>query len=249
VARLDRSAIMVDEWGPFDWQSPRAWPIDSVRSIPLRLRTGGPAGSWRVVERGGLSAVSPPEGRIGDTITVTPEGAGNEWELRLEYRGGATVSPRGAPAPAGVPVGFGYGRWEAVLSWETRFFRWNDSLDLGKRPERFDAVIAGAPILSRRLSRLDLEWYRPQIPELPLERWALEATTAVELPPGRYRIRTISDDGIRVWVDDRLVIDRWSVHESAVDTAPIEGGAHRLRVGYFQEGGWTELRVEILREP
>jgi len=84
---------------------------------------------------------------------------------------------------------------------------------------------------------------------LPLERWALEATGHVELPPGRYQLRSISDDGIRVWVDGVLVIDRWSVHESAVDAAPLTAGRHELRVQYFQADGWTELRVEISALP
>ncbi len=248
-ARLDRSAIMVDEWGPFDWRSPRAWPIDSVRANPIRLRTGGPAGAWHVVERRGITSMTPTHGRIGDTITVTPIGAGNDWAIRLEYQGGATVSSRGEARPAGTPVAFGYGRWEPGLAWDARFYRWSDSLDLRTDPARLEAVIATPPILSRALSRLDFEWYRPQIVEVPLEHWALDATATVELPPGRYQLRTISDDGIRVWVDDRLVIDNWSVHESTVDAAPIEPGTHRLRVAYFQDTGWTELRVELLRSP
>src|SRR5205823_10559737 len=32
VARLPRSAIIVDEWGPYDWRTPKLWPLDSVRS-------------------------------------------------------------------------------------------------------------------------------------------------------------------------------------------------------------------------
>ncbi len=248
-ARLDRSAIVVDEWGPFDWQSPRVWPVDSVRASPLRLRTGGPAGSWRVVNRFGIAEMTPTSGRIGDTITVTPIAPGNDWAIRLEYQAGDTVARSGNPRPQGSPVAFGYSRWEPVLAWDARFFRWDDSLDLRQGPERFDAVTATTPILTRQLSRLDFEWYRPQIAELPLERWALLATTSVELSPGAYQLRTISDDGIRVWVDDRLVLDHWNGHESEVDRVPIEAGAHRLRVGYFQDGGWTELRVEILRRP
>jgi hypothetical protein len=48
-------------------------------------------------------------------------------------------------------------------------------------------------------------------------------------------------------VDGKQVIDDWSLHESRVDTAPLTGGTHSLRVEYFQIDGWTELRVEILK--
>jgi len=48
-------------------------------------------------------------------------------------------------------------------------------------------------------------------------------------------------------VDDQLVIDDWTVHESVVHEAPIASGTHRIRVEYFQLDGWTELRAEIVK--
>jgi hypothetical protein len=90
-------------------------------------------------------------------------------------------------------------------------------------------------------------WYRPTIPGLPQSRFALEATTTLTLPAGTYTLRTISDDAVRVWVDDRLVIDHWTPHESTPAYARISGGTHRLRVQYAQVEGWTELRLDILR--
>ena len=247
LARLDRSAIVVDEWGPFDWRSPKLWPVDSTRAVPLRLRTGGPAGTWRLVEREGLTTVSKQQGRIGDTITVFPTDSATAWSLMLEYRGGATRSPRGMSRPAGSPYRFGYEWFEPDLEWNARFYAWPDSTSVLTDPRGF-AVLAGAtPILERRLSRLDLQWYRPHLRELPQARWALEATGSVTLPAGAYRLRTISDDGIRVWVNGDLVIDRWTQHESTLDEVPLAAGRHELRVQFFQLDGWTELRVEILR--
>jgi hypothetical protein len=67
------------------------------------------------------------------------------------------------------------------------------------------------------------------------------------LPPGEYTLRTISDDGIIVWVDGKLMIHNWQQHESAVDYAPLTGGHHELRVEYYQADGWYELRVDILK--
>ena len=244
----DRSAIVVDEWGPYDWRSPRLWPVDSSRADPLHLAVLGPRGTWRVVSRHGIAALSQATGRVGDTIRVTPGGATlGEWDLTLEYRGAETVSPRGERRGAGRPYRFAYSRYEPIADWSQRFYAWNDSTDLRKEPETFDALLRGAPIAARQASRLDYEWYRPVIPGLPLERWALEATATIALPPGEYTVRTISDDGIQVWVNDKRIIDNWAPHESAVDTALIAGGTHRFKVRYYQADGWTELRLEILR--
>ncbi|HXY19379.1 MAG TPA: NosD domain-containing protein [Gemmatimonadales bacterium] len=248
LAARDRSAILVDEWGPYDWRSPKLWPADSTRGSPLRLVTLGPAGRWRVATRRGVAAVAPTSGRIGDTIAVTPAaGPGADWELTLEYRGGATVSPRGSARAAGEAYRFTYGRFEPAQDWAMRFFAWTDSADPRTRPAAFAALLAGPPLLERRAPRLDLEWYRPQIEGLPQERWAMEATATVTLPAGGYTLRAISDDAVRVWVDGRLAIDDWAPHESVVDGAALTGGRHELRVDYYQVDGWVELRLDIVR--
>ena len=82
---------------------------------------------------------------------------------------------------------------------------------------------------------------------VPPDHLALTAEGDVELPAGKYTLRAISDDGVRVYVDANRVIDRWTEHESALDTAPLSEGRHHLRVEYFQLTGFAELRVEILK--
>jgi len=82
---------------------------------------------------------------------------------------------------------------------------------------------------------------------LPRDRVALVAEAEVVLPAGNYTVRTISDDGIRVWMDEERIIDRWTPHESAIDTAQITGGRRRFKVEYYEVGGFAELRFEILR--
>jgi parallel beta-helix repeat protein len=246
ASRRDRSAIIVDEWGPFDWRSPKLWPVDSVRSIPLRLRVAGPPGTWRVLSRDGLSSVSATSGRVGDTIAVIPS-RGDDWSLALEYRGAATISPSGERRGANVPYEFSYRRFEPRMEWDVKFFRWPDTTAKTLDTAAFAAARSGTPMLTRREPRLDYMWYRPAIKGLPLARYATDASSTVTLPPGNYTLRTISDDGIRVWVDGTLVIDHWTPHESAVDYVSLAGGRHDLRVAYQQVDGWSELRVEVVR--
>lgn len=248
LARRDRSAIVVDEWGPYDWRSPKLWPADSTRALPLPLAVLGPEGTWRVVEERGLRTISQRTGRAGDTISVIPEyRPGADWALLLEYVGEATISPRGVERPAGTPYRFGYSRFEPAVEWTVRFFVWDSLTDPTDHADAFAALLDSAPVMTRIAPRLDYQWYRPPIPNLPVERWTLSATGAVDLQPGEYTLRTISDDAVRVWVDDELVIDAWTPHESRVDSTPIAGGSHELRVWYYQVDGWTELRLEILR--
>ena len=248
LALRDRAAIIVDEWGPYDWRSPKLWPADSTRGTALRLAVLGPAGRWTTVQRRGIATLSATSGRMNDTITVTPHPDSlGDWELTLQYVGAAVVTPRGELRPAGAPVRFSYGAFHPMQDWQVKFFAWSDSTDPRSKADAFAAVLKGAPIATVRAPRLDYMWYRPTIASLPQSKWALEATSAITLAPGTYTLRTISDDAVRVWVDGKLAIDNWTPHESAVDVAPLSAGRHELRVQYYQVDGWTELRFDIVR--
>lgn len=222
AALLDRSAIVVDEWGPYDGSTPKLWPIDSAREGRIRFRVLGPPGIWRASFVAGTEAISDARGRFGDTLAVTtdPDSPGR-WSVELVDAAGRR---------------FGYEHYDPITSWNVRFHAWTDSTSWGS-----------APILERLMPRLDMMWSRPQIAGLPQTHWALEATTSVDLPAGTYTLRTISDDAVQVWVDGKLVIDHWTPHESLVDVAPITAGRHTIRARYLQVEGWVELRVEIVR--
>jgi len=219
-AGRDRSAIIVDEWGPYNWESPKLWPVDSTRAVPMRLVTLGPSGRWRLASLRGVATLSPPVGRIGDTIDVVPRrDSTGDWEIVLES--GSTR--------------FSYARFEPRMDWSVRFL---------------DSARVGSPgAMPRVLQRLDFMWYRPPAAykDLPQSHWSLEATGTVMLPPGTYSLRTISDDAVRVWIDGTLAIDAWTAHESRVDYAPLTAGKHDLRVEYRQVDGWVELRLDIIR--
>lgn len=247
-ATRDRSAIVVDEWGPYDWQSPKLWPLDSVRAPELRLRVLGPAGQWRVVSQRGVSALSARAGEVGDTVRVTPHAdSTGDWQVTLEYRGAATVSPRGIKTAARVPVRFSFSHFEPRQQWTQRLYVYDDRTDPVWQPVAFEQLLQGEPRLVRSAPRLDWMWSRPRHREIPASNFVMVAESDVELPAGLHTIRTISDDAVRVFVDDQLVIDHWQRHDSAPAYATVRGGRHRLRVHYVQVSGWVELRLDVLR--
>jgi hypothetical protein len=242
--------VLVDEWGPYDGRYPRLWPAMAADSGwmggPLALRVLGPPGRWRLLASQGVASVSPANGISGDTITlVTASGPVINPQLELEYVGAPVRAPGGEWAPAGTPYRFEWSRLAVPINWQVRVVAWDSTSDPQAGTEGIRGRLAVAAPLAARLSRLDWMWYRPSIAGVPAERFALSAEGALVLPAGEFDLATISDDGIRVWVDDRLVIDNWKAHESVVDRAPIAPGRHRLRVEYYQVDGWVEVRVEI----
>ncbi|MGC9468750.1 MAG: PA14 domain-containing protein [Anaerolineae bacterium] len=72
-------------------------------------------------------------------------------------------------------------------------------------------------------------------------RW----TRAIEFDGGTYRFTMVSDDGVRLYVDDDLVIDQWYDHAPTtfVGDVSLNAGRHRLRVEYYERTGLAVARL------
>ncbi|MDO7873295.1 PA14 domain-containing protein [Hymenobacter sp. ASUV-10] len=95
-------------------------------------------------------------------------------------------------------------------------------------------------VLSRRDTTLDFDWnFRPPGPGLPNEHFSVRWTGWLLAPAtGRFLLHARVDDGMRVWIDDELVLDEWRPQVVSDFTATVtlkQGTAHRLRVEYFQD--------------
>ncbi|MHB8638111.1 MAG: TIM-barrel domain-containing protein [Fimbriimonadaceae bacterium] len=75
-------------------------------------------------------------------------------------------------------------------------------------------------------------------------RW----TGTIRVPrDGDYGFSTRADDGVRVWVDDKLVVDDWAEKPASNAGGHIflkAGVAHAIRVEYFQAGGEAEVSLQ-----
>lgn len=248
-----RPGILVDEWGPYDWKAPRAWPARPADSSTVRTgvwyRILGGAGEWSVAAIKGAT-VSRPTGKVGDSLVVTPTpGPVVDFDVEFEYQGEAVTTPDGAVGRAGDPYRWHLRRFQVPLDWRLGVFAWDSASDPRKVAPAVRLAPAGVPLATRRDSVLDYMWSKPRLAGFPDQRFLLVAETAVDLPKGTdYELIGISDDGIRIWVDDKLVIDDWKPHESVVDRADLKPGKHRLRVDYYQVDGWVELKIDIRKK-
>jgi len=106
-------------------------------------------------------------------------------------------------------------------------------------------ALSGLPRVVRNDAILDHNWGdgSPD-PQLPADSFSARWTRTLTLAAGTYRFRLAMDDGARLWVDDRLVIDEWrdgAYRELTVDV-PLAGGAHSLRVEYYESAGQARVR-------
>jgi nitrous oxidase accessory protein NosD len=252
--RRGRNTIIVDRWGPYDWKSPKLWPVLDQPGLkgpdynvrgPLKLNVLGPKGSWRVLSQRGAQ-ISPARGEVGDVVTVTPSTSRIvDVDLALEYRGEAVTSPRGVKTRAGAPYVFSYSRFFAPIEWTLKFFEYAESSDPVKQADAFAKLLGGAAAKTVTKDRIDYMSGGLIEPGVARDRFAFTGSGTVDLPRGDFTVQVISDDGARVWMDGRLLIDAWEPHESRVDTAVISGGRHAFRVEYYEVSGWSEMRFDI----
>ena len=72
------------------------------------------------------------------------------------------------------------------------------------------------------------------------------------LSAGVWEFVTLSDDGIRVTVDDRMIIDNWTWHGPTRDTGTLNLSAEKtieIRVEHFEIDGYATLELKISSPP
>ena len=134
--------------------------------------------------------------------------------------------------------------------WTVRFFSWPDA-GPEQLPEDWTAVVNSKPLVEQTLSVLELYGGDEEAFQgIPGDHFAAVATAELVLAAGTYAIRTTYDDGIRIFVDDKLLIDRWTANHATTDTVrfAVNEGHHQIRVEYFQIAGGSALAVDVFAE-
>jgi PKD repeat protein len=73
-----------------------------------------------------------------------------------------------------------------------------------------------------------------------VDNFAVRFSRTISVPTaGSYTFTTTTDDGVRLFVDGQLLIDRWvdQAPASASGTRALSAGTHELRMDYYESGG------------
>lgn len=240
-----RENIVIGPWGPWDHSEPLLLPREAGPGF--LVYQGFPARQPLAVEM--LEGTSPA---VVATEERTERG---ESLIRLEatapglHRYRAILSSGDTRWPVEG--------WLLAATWTVRFFSW--SVDPREDLEAWRAQ-AGAGV-EVEVGGLALHFDHGGPADLGLgeairgagvgaDRFGTVARATLALPAGRYRLKTLSDDGIRVLVDDAVVLEDWSWHSPKEDVGEFEllhDRSVEIRVEHFEIDGFAKLVLALER--
>jgi hypothetical protein len=116
--------------------------------------------------------------------------------------------------------------------------------------EAFQKLIATKkPFKTEKTRTLAYDWYGAFGKDMPKDSVATLAEGSFTIPRGNYQLHVTSDDGVKVWLDGKLVIDHWQAHEPEYKSVAVSlGGSHKLKVEHYEGSGFSTLTVGIKPE-
>ncbi|HEY79504.1 MAG TPA: PKD domain-containing protein [Caldilineae bacterium] len=137
------------------------------------------------------------------------------------------LSPPPLPTPTTAPP-------IAITDWKGEYFN-NPSLQ-------------GEPTTVRNDREINFNWGGQSPADgVPGEDWSARWSIQREVAAGTYTIDVWVDDGVRVYVDNQLVIDGWQTGGARHYTANVNitRGEHEVRVEYFQSKDDSLIQVNF----
>jgi hypothetical protein len=215
-------------------------PVPSLRvTVPATVRAG-PAADYAATGTLGAGALcaltgrnasftwwqvscpNGPTGWLGNDVVMV---SGNVQALPVVA---VAAPPTPTPTP-GAPV---------AGSWRASYFTNRD--------------LAGAPALVQEVASINFNWgTAAPAPNLPPDNFSIRFEQQIYFPAGSYLFTFRVDDGLRFWIDDRLVLEDW--REQSARTLTVQrslSGNHALRIEYFEGYGEALLQFSYtLQQP
>ena len=112
--------------------------------------------------------------------------------------------------------------------------------------------LQGAPLFVRSDANINFNWGTGNPGGgIGDDNFGVRWTRSAYSPGGRFRLFVTVDDGVRLYVDDQIVIDAWRVQPatSLFGDVTLSPGYHTVRLEYFEESGvagitlnWSQLQ-------
>jgi beta-glucosidase len=137
----------------------------------------------------------------------------------------------------------------SYLAQKSVFYTGDNSDTTGLKAQYYDNKdLAGTPKGTRVEKIVDHEWIQaPDIAGIAEGNFSARWTGVIRpAETADYKIAVKGDDGYRLWLDDKLIIDYWSDHgaiEKNVILPLTAGKEYKIRLEYYQNGGDASLSL------
>jgi uncharacterized protein YraI len=116
------------------------------------------------------------------------------------------------------------------------------------RAEYFNNTgLSGTPAVARDEGQPNYNWgYGSPVPGvIGNDYFSARWSRTLEFIPGRYRFTVTTDDGVRLWVNNQLVINNWRNQAAAPQSADIDlaSGYVPVRMEYYEADVLAEARL------
>ncbi|MDX1415511.1 MAG: PA14 domain-containing protein [Candidatus Promineifilaceae bacterium] len=154
-----------------------------------------------------------------------------EYEIKVEYyeaKGQAVAKFSWAPVSGLPPV--------PVERWRGEYFSNKD--------------LVYPPALVRDDNTINFDWGAGSPwPGIPNDRFSVRWTRATPMDAGVYRFTILTDDGVRLRVNNQLLIDQWHDNQSATFTADVSipGGVVPIQLDYFENQGAALVSLTVTK--
>ena len=246
-----RQNIIMTEWGPWDHVAPL---------VRLVKSTGGTAHFEVLKVPSADVRVETVGDQVSGTLTAVP-GKADESEVTV-HGAGPGVHPYLLRVKAGAkPLAEMKGTF-LVTRWETTFFKWPADTDPRKDLAGYRKLAEGSTAVSVPLDELSLRYGMRGPSELGLsekvtaaklgrDHFGMIARARLPLLKGVWELSSLSDDGVRVTVDGKPLIENWAWHGPTKDTGKLELTADttvEIVVEHFQIDGYAVLEFSLARQ-
>ncbi|MFO7632341.1 MAG: PA14 domain-containing protein, partial [Caldilinea sp.] len=106
--------------------------------------------------------------------------------------------------------------------------------------------LQGAPVAYDDVQFIDFRWgYGSPRPAVPVDYFSARFERTLDLPRGYYQFSLQCDDGVRLWLNDRLLIDEWRGATGATYSAgAMLSGRYTVRIEYLELVGLASIRFD-----
>ena len=122
-----------------------------------------------------------------------------------------------------------------------------DGITNGLKAEYFKGMNFEKLIATQNDLEVNNEWAASPTKEMPQDAFSIRFTGKIKASEtGQFEIATMSDDGLRLWIDNKLVIDNWTDHSPKMDTVLQlfeKNKFYDIKLEYFENSGDATIKL------